>query len=213
VLLLAAATIVAVTWPRADRPLLLPPLVLPPDAAPPPSPPDAGVVLPDAGPPSPCPDGMVFMKGSMLCIDRLEAPGRAGQLPALGVSLEGARAACQARGARLCTGIEWERACRGKNGASYPYGLEPVAHTCNVRNSVPLPSGSLPGCTSLSGAMDMSGNAAEWVEEGTLRGNSFADGGDGRCSRPRAVPRAVRGAPAPAPPSDAGYRCCAPLRE
>jgi hypothetical protein len=148
---------------------------------------------PPEPPPGPCPPGMLlFEKG---CIDEHEAPQ-------VGVTLDEARAACAKAEKRLCKGEEWEAACRGTKRASYPYGWS-YKPSCNTRGAEIVKPGSFPDCVSASGARDMSGNAAEWVEEGTLRGGSALDGGDGRCSRPRRPGAAL---------ADAGYRCCAEAR-
>jgi hypothetical protein len=53
-----------------------------------------------------------------------------------------------------------------------------------------------------AGAIDMSGNAAEWDSSGAVRGASAVDGTRGRCSEKREVTPARR-----SPTS--GYRCCA----
>jgi hypothetical protein len=152
----------------------------------------------------PCPRGMALVSGSPgVCIDRFEAPGQ-GFTPATNLTLEEARRACLERGVRLCTGSEWERACRGENAASYPYGVRFAADLCNVRggaHAALAPAGAFKGCVSASGAFDMSGNAAEWVQESQVRGGSAGDGTDGRCSR------ATHREPEQ-PASDVGYRCC-----
>ncbi len=173
---------------------------------------DAGVPArpaahPDAGTArslDPCPRGMQLVAGSPgVCIDTFEAPGE-GFTPATNVTLEQARRACLERGRRLCTASEWERACRGVNGASYPWGDRYAADRCNLRgggHATLAPSGSFKACVSESGAFDMSGNAAEWVQESQVRGGSAGDGHDGRCSRiERRAPEQAAG--------DVGYRCC-----
>jgi len=53
-------------------------------------------------------------------------------MPESGLTLAEAAARCQARGARLCTEAEWERGCRGPDGASWPYGTAFRRGTCNV---------------------------------------------------------------------------------
>jgi hypothetical protein len=179
----------------------------------------AAAAAPDAGPAAPapaatpaarslapCPKDMVLLEDKpSVCVDRHEAPGE-GFVPATGVTLAQARAACEKRGKRLCTGAEWERACRGEDGASWPYGSAYVADRCNVRGGAGArlgPAGSHPACVSAAGAFDMSGNAAEWVAEGMTRGGSAGDRDDGRCSR---VTKRKDGFAA----DDVGYRCCAP---
>jgi hypothetical protein len=170
-----------------------------PAPAPKPAPPPARVTNVAAD--GPCPTGMLFMHRSHLCVDRDEA-NRAGR-PITNVSLEEAAAACATEGKRLCSANDWERACRGQGGTSYPYGPSYRAERCHVRageGAAPDLVGSS-SCVSASGALDMSGNVAEWDAEGNRRGGSASDGDDGRCSRRLRPPPGAR-----AP--DLGYRCC-----
>jgi hypothetical protein len=53
----------------------------------------------------------------------------------------------------------------------------------------------------------MSGNVAEWVSEGLVRGSSTEDGGDGRCSRNQ-----KRRGGGEEGFADVGFRCCADAR-
>lgn len=55
-------------------------------------------------------------------IDALPYPGRPGEPPRTGVSQAEASKLCAERGARLCTELEWERACRGPNGDPFSSG-------------------------------------------------------------------------------------------
>lgn len=171
----------------------------------PPPPAEPVVVAPATDPAAPCPDGMALV--GAFCVDRYESPGK-GRLPQTGVTLAEAAAACAERGARLCTSDEWEAACRGEGESSWPYGWTFRAGKCNGSPDDPseiAPAGSMPECVSASGAVDMSGNAAEWDADGFARGGSATDGSDGRCSkrRKRSPDRAH---------SDVGFRCCADRR-
>ncbi len=171
--------------------------------APPPPPPQ-----PVVRPVEPCAVEMLLVQGDLLraagrpfCIDRHEAPGT-GKPPQVGLSKGAAEAACAARGARLCSPEEWEDACLGPERASFPYGSSYVARKCNTRGREVTPSGSFPECMSAAGAVDMSGNAAEWDSSGAVRGASAVDGTRGRCSQKREVT-------ATSPLTDVGFRCCA----
>jgi hypothetical protein len=201
-LLVAGAALLALALGAlAGREPRTPTALAPPDAGPPP---DAAPAV-AARSLAPCPPEMRLVPGRRsVCIDAHEAPGE-GALPATGVTLAQAREACAARGKRLCRAEEWERACRGDDGASWPYGDRYVADRCNLRggkDAALARAGAFPGCVSAVGAFDMSGNAAEWVDEGQVRGASMARGGNGRCSSPD------RRAP-DQPAADVGYRCCA----
>jgi formylglycine-generating enzyme required for sulfatase activity len=148
---------------------------------------------------------MILVEGKeRFCIDVDEAAGPDHQ-PRVGVAQAAAASACAAQGKRLCFGREWELACRGPNHASYPWGGKPSSSNqyCNLGPGRTIrPVGSFERCISASGARDMSGNAAEWVAEGQLRGGSALVTGDGRCSRPLKLT-------ANRPLDDAGFRCCA----
>ncbi|MBI4575368.1 MAG: SUMF1/EgtB/PvdO family nonheme iron enzyme [Planctomycetes bacterium] len=88
-------------------------------------------------------------------------------LPVVGVDWFDAWACAASRGARLPTEAEWERAARGTDGRSYPWG--PHFHprfTGQASGSRRLmPVGSFPDGVSPCGALDMAGNAAEWVAD------------------------------------------------
>jgi len=183
-----------------------------PDAAPTRSapPPLVTVEETDAAVAGPCPEAMVLaaLDGHRYCIDAYESPGQ-GRLPQAGLTLEQAEADCRQVGKRLCTGHEWEQACRGENGVSWPYGDSFRRTVCNVDGSVDsiAATGAHPGCMSAVGAFDMSGNVAEWVQGGEVRGGSAADHGDGRCSHVSRRGRESVGY------SDVGFRCCVDARD
>ncbi|HEU5056935.1 MAG TPA: protein kinase [Kofleriaceae bacterium] len=170
--------------------------------------PAAAPPQPVVRPVEPCAAEMLLVQGDLLraarhpfCIDRHEAPG-SGKPPRVALTREAAQAACQERGARLCSPEEWEDACLGPERASFPYGSSYVARKCNTRGREVAPSGSFPECMSASGAIDMSGNAAEWDSTGAVRGASAIDGSRGRCSEKREVTPTSSLA-------DVGFRCCA----
>lgn len=187
--------------------------------------------------------------GTAFCIDRFEAslsPGslgngtqsqddtslapdgstRAQALQALhasaatGVTWYQAKSLCENAGKRLCTTSEWERACRGPNSTSYPYGDASNDSLCNgffqYFTPNPAPTGSFKACVSLFGAYDLSGNLEEWLDTSVIRTpgttvlNDRALHGGSYASNSDAL--ACVGVEFHAPPNEAmpdrGFRCC-----
>src|SRR5205807_56160 len=68
------------------------------------------------------------------CVDLYEYPG-GNTMPRTDVAFAEAGRICAARGERLCSDGEWERACRGKGNGNYPYGHNYDAARCNVKGS------------------------------------------------------------------------------
>ena len=112
-------------------------------------------------------------------IDVLPWPNESGAIPTANVTRAEAARICQEKGKRLCTELEWERACKGPDNTRYEYGATYDPHACG--SAVPedtasqRPSAQKPACHSAFGVRDMHGGAAEWTDSRWGRGGA-ADG-------------------------------------
>lgn len=158
------------------------------------------------------PGEQVILKG--FYIDVFGYPNEEGAIRLTHVDQEQASRLCGAEGKRLCSELEWERACKGPDNLEYEYGHRHNAERCgtgtDARN---LPNGLLVGCVSGFGVRDMHGGAWEWTSSPwgravggqlvSVRGGNGHDGElVGRCAN--AVPESPR-----AKSSSLGLRCCA----
>lgn len=162
--------------------------------------------------------GLSAVELTAFCIDQYEYPNRRGATPTGSVSWQEARRLCEAKGKRLCSEEEWERACKGPGNARFPYGSGFDPEACNTEDEAGedrtvAPAGRFARCRSGFGVWDLSGNLAEWTaspyeagSDKTLKGGSF-DRPDyaARCSARKA------GAPA-GKWAGVGFRCCSSLK-
>ena len=122
-------------------------------------------------------------------IDQFEYPNVLGAIPISGLSLDDAQRACASVEKRVCTAVEWRRACMGQASLKYSYGQEVVTGTCHqspAQNATHtsmmsdvafVPSGTFPNCTSSYGIVDMIGNVEEWVLDDWKGMDGMLEGG------------------------------------
>jgi formylglycine-generating enzyme len=127
--------------------------------------------------------------------ERYYARSEAGVRPQAYISRVEAAAACEGSGKRLCSVVEWFRACRGSRRTTYPYGQKFERGACNVGKAHLLSrffgtdphaweygphfnnpmlsqqpgfladTGEHESCVSDYGVFDMVGNIQEWVAD------------------------------------------------
>jgi hypothetical protein len=101
-------------------------------------------------------------------IDVYPYPNDPAQQPKTGVTRDEAANLCREAGKRLCTELEWERACKSNDNLTFEYGANYDKDACAT------PAALMPGkrgkCTSSFGVADMHGLGFEWTSSAWGRG-------------------------------------------
>jgi hypothetical protein len=135
-------------------------------------------------------------------IDRLPYPNDPALPVALGKTRDEARRLCAERSARLCTELEWERACKGPDQEPFPSGLIWDAHCTESPRA----------CASGFDVLGLGTTAAEWVS------NDLVTDGEPRRALLRGAAKTAAGpahrcaarhpADAASSSQDIAFRCC-----
>lgn len=145
-------------------------------------------------------------------IDAYPYPNDPQKPPQTAVTQAEAKALCEARGRRLCTELEWERACKGPTNTKYEYGNRFDGKKCPTGVGALGPAGSHEGCKSAFGVFAMHGFVWEWTSSAWGRGDEGSSialrGGYGsspyahmRCSGAKATAEGEKD-------KSIGFRCC-----
>ena len=150
-------------------------------------------------------------------IDVLPYPNEVAAIPTTNIAREDAEKMCEQKGKRLCSELEWERACKGPASSTYEDGDAYHSSTCGMgvtaEQAARRPSGEQLSCKSAFGVRDMHGGPGEWTQgpwgRGSLRelgvlrgGNAVAGEIAGRCANALARPPSTKS-------PTMGFRCCA----
>lgn len=151
-------------------------------------------------------------------IDLFPYPNEPGAIPTSNVTRDEAEQLCATKGKRLCTELEWERACKGPTSTVYEYGDAYRAASCetgtSVEESARRAAGERHHCKSTFGVAEMHGGVWEWTASSWGRGSKDASLGvlrGGNSTAGELVGRCANGlARASSKKSPTmGLRCCA----
>lgn len=143
-------------------------------------------------------------------IDVYPFPNDKTKPPKTAVTRDEAAGLCRDAGKRLCTELEWERACKGSDNLTFEYTGNYDKDACSA------PAGLMPGkrpkCTSSFGVADTHGLAFEWTASAWGRGSGASLAtirgyqGSGNVVRERCA--SGMGRDPNKPGAEVGFRCC-----
>lgn len=121
------------------------------------------------------PNELEFEAASMgtFRMDVYPYPNKEGEPALLNQTQEKAAQLCAARGKRLCTELEWERACKGAKNKTFMWGNGFKKGRCP--GQLDHKTGARPKCTTEFGVKDMMGVAMEWTSSDWERGSASGD--------------------------------------
>ncbi len=134
-------------------------------------------------------------------IDRLPYPNDPAQPALLGKARDDARRLCAEKSARLCTEVEWERACKGPRQDEYPSGVmwDP---SCTAGTKACATGFDVLGLGTTSGEWVANDVTTDAIRRAVVRGAAVgAPGTDHRCA-------ARHPTDAGAQSQEIGFRCC-----
>lgn len=114
---------------------------------------------------------------------------------------------CEWNGCRLPTDMEWEKASRGVDGRSFPWGEKIDLEKANFNKNLITPVDCFPGGASSYGVFDTVGNLMEWTNSAYKKNPKY---------------RVIRGGPFqithreqkfPGNGGDIGFRCVLPIKD
>lgn len=141
----------------------------------------------------------VLVQSAAFDIDALPYPNDPSQQVRTGATREEAAGLCRARGRRLCSELEWERACRGPGETPFPGADAWDAERCT--------NGDPARCATGYGALSMGTRYAEWTadaidDRAAIRGaGATAPAAQHRCASRRTATPTEGGLPI-------AFRCC-----
>jgi sulfatase modifying factor 1 len=147
-------------------------------------------------------------------VDEYAFPNEAGAIPKTGLNRDEAAVLCSMQGKRLCTELEWERACKGPSNTTYEYGEQYRPAECATGGATRLtPSALRVMCKSGFGIHDLHGGPWEWTSSSWQRGGDAAAGvlRGGNAEAGELVSRCANAMPLTPRlrRTDVGARCCA----